>query len=407
MSNIRMRLKRLLFSISSLIDLGQEATSAKDLSEKMKAALYVITGTFSVPTAVLFVYNPQRKHLDFLAEKGYRDTDVRSLRLGVRPGDIKSFAMNSPHDVKDAAKSSFFKVHEDLFTRLKIRMFIPLFAKGEFIGIILLGRKLGNASFRQGEKDVLTVIAHQMAITLHHAQLFLELARKASENRRLYRNMHRIYHDTIQAFATAIDAKDGYTKDHSYRVASYAVAIAKELGWKKKDVEGIYIAGLLHDIGKIIIDTKVIRKGKGLTSYEMNEIRKHPQISYDILSKVRFPWKNIDFFVRHHHERLDGKGYPDALVSEELSDGVKILALVDAFDAMTTDRPYRQKLGLDETFREVIKCCGTQFDERITRTFFNLLLRELSGEVKDPQILPLLGQAQTVKLTAFRPRADV
>src|SRR5512143_2015119 len=127
MSNIRMRLKRLLFSISSLIDLGQEATSAKDLSEKMKAALYVITGTFSVPTAVLFVYNPQRKHLDFLAEKGYRDTDVRSLRLGVRPGDIKSFVMNSPHDVKDAAKSSFFKVHEDLFTRLKIRMFIPLF----------------------------------------------------------------------------------------------------------------------------------------------------------------------------------------------------------------------------------------------------------------------------------------
>jgi putative nucleotidyltransferase with HDIG domain len=407
MPTIKMRLKRLLFSISSLIDLGQEATSAKDLSEKMKAALYVITGTFSVPTAALFVYNSQRRHLDFLAEKGYRDTGVRMLRLGVRPGDIKSFAMNSPHDVNDEAKSAFFKVHEAVFTRFRIRMFIPLFAKGEFIGVIVLGRKLGNARFRQGEKDVLRVIAHQMAITLHHAQLFLELARKASENRRLYRNMQRIYHDTIQAFATAIDAKDGYTKDHSYRVASYAVAIAKELGWKKKDVEGIYIAGLLHDIGKIIIDTKLIRKGKRLTTYEMNEIRKHPQISYDILSKIRFPWKNIDFFVRHHHERLDGKGYPDALVSEELSDGVKILALVDAFDAMTTDRPYRQKLGLDETFTEVIKCCGTQFDERITKTFFNLLLRELSGEVKEPQILPLLRQTQTVKLAASRPRADM
>jgi putative nucleotidyltransferase with HDIG domain len=407
MPTIKLRLKRLLFSISSLIDLGQEATSAKDLSEKMKAALYVITGTFSVPTAALFVYSPQRKHLDFLAEKGYRDAGVRMLRLGVRPGDIKSFAVNSPHDVNDAAKSTFFKVHEAVFTQLRIRMFIPLFAKGEFIGVIVLGRKLGNARFRQGEKDVLRVIAHQMAITLHHAQLFLELARKASENRRLYRNMQRIYHDTIQAFATAIDAKDGYTKDHSYRVASYAVAIAKELGWKKKDVEGIYIAGLLHDIGKIIIDTKLIRKGKRLTTYEMNEIRKHPQISYDILSKIRFPWKNIDFFVRHHHERLDGKGYPDALVSEELSDGVKILALVDAFDAMTTDRPYRQKLGLDETFTEVIKCCGTQFDERITKTFFNLLLRELSGEVKEPQILPLLRQTQTVKLTSSRPRADM
>src|SRR5512147_3194116 len=130
MPTIKMRLKRLLFSISSLIDLGQEATSAKDLSEKMKAALYVITGTFSVPAAALFVYNPQRKHLDFLAEKGYRDADVRTLRLSVRPGDIKSFAMNSPHDVKGAAKNPFFKVHEVLLTRLHIRMFIPLFAKG-------------------------------------------------------------------------------------------------------------------------------------------------------------------------------------------------------------------------------------------------------------------------------------
>jgi putative nucleotidyltransferase with HDIG domain len=407
MANNAVRLKRLMFSISSLIDLGQEATSAKDLSEKMKAALYVITGTFSVPTAALFVYHPQRKNLDLLAEKGYRDTDLGDVRLGVRPGDIKSFGINLPHDVNAIAGSPFFKQNKDVFAKLQVRIFLPLFAKEEFIGVIVLGRKLGNAPYRQGEKDVLTVMAHQMAITLHHAQLFLELARKASENRRLYRNMQRIYHDTIQAFATAIDAKDGYTKDHSYRVASYAVAIAKELGWKKKDVEGIYIAGLLHDIGKIIIDTKVIRKGKGLTTYEMSEIRKHPGISYDILSKIKFPWKNIDFFVRHHHERLDGKGYPDALVSEELSEGVKILALVDAFDAMTTDRPYRQKLGLDETFREVIKCCGTQFDEKITKTFFNLLLKELSGEVKDPQILPLLEHAQAFNFKDVRTRTDV
>jgi HD-GYP domain-containing protein (c-di-GMP phosphodiesterase class II) len=155
-------------------------------------------------------------------------------------------------------------------------------------------------------------------------------------------------------------------------------------------VEGIYIAGLLHDIGKIIIDTKVITKAEKLTTLEFDEIRKHPQISYDILSKVKFPWKNIDYFVRHHHERMDGKGYPDALRDAELTEGVRILTLVDAFDAMTTDRPYRSKLGLDQTFKEVMKCCGTQFDERITKTFFNMLLRELNGEVKRPQILPHL-----------------
>jgi len=390
MSNQKLHLKRLMFSITSLVDLGQEATSSKDLSAKMKAALYVITGMFSVPTAALFVYHPQKKSLVLLVNKGHREKATQELRLSVLPPHIREFRMNAPHTDREMAGSAFFDRNKAAFAKLQVKILLPLFAKGEFVGAITLGKKLGGTAYRQGEKDILRVIAHQMAITLHNARLFLELARKASENKRLYKNMQRIYHDTIQAFAAAIDAKDEYTKDHSYRVASYAVAIAKELGWKKKDVEGIYVAGLLHDIGKIIIDTAVIRKGEELTAPEMTEVRRHPQISYDILSKVKFPWKNIDHFVRHHHERLDGKGYPDALISTELSDGEKILALADAFDAMTTNRPYRDKLGLDEAFREVMKCCGTQFDERITGTFFNLLLRELSGEVKDPQILPHL-----------------
>jgi HD-GYP domain-containing protein (c-di-GMP phosphodiesterase class II) len=120
-----------------------------------------------------------------------------------------------------------------------------------------------------------------------------------------------------------------------YRVACYAVAIARELGWKLKEVEGIYVDGLLHDIGKIIIDTRVIKKGEGLTTPELNEIRRHPQISYDILSKINFQWRNIERFVLHHHERMDGKGYPDALRSAELSD--EKISHRGCLCAMTTD----------------------------------------------------------------------
>lgn len=383
----KLHLKRLMFSIASLVDLGQEATSSKGLSEKMKSALYVITGTFSVPTGALFAYNRQRGSMELLADKGHKDHNRKEVRLSVLPGHIKHFHANEPLSIHELAKTSFFEKNKIVITKLRTRLFIPLFAKDEFVGAIALGKKLGRESFRQNEKDVLRVVAHQMATTLYNAKLFLDLTKKAAENKKLYESMRRIYHDTIQAFSAAIDAKDGYTKDHSYRVACYAVAIARELGWKKKEVEGIYIAGLLHDIGKIIIDTNVIKKGESLTAPEMNEIRRHPQVSYDILSKINFPWKNIEHFVLHHHERLDGKGYPDSLSSLELSDGEKILALVDAFDAMTTDRPYREKLGLDEAFCEVMKCGGTQFDRKMTDTFFNLLLKELSGEVKDPQIL--------------------
>lgn len=404
MSTSKLHLKRMLFSFASLVDLGQEVTSSKDLSSKMKSALYVITGTFSVPAAALFVYHPQQRTLELLVEKGYKKSVLPEITLlSVLPKHIGHFKANEPNALHDMAGSSFYESNDKVFSKLQTRLFIPLFAKDEFVGAISLGKKLGRASFRQNEKDVLRVVAHQMAITLYNAMLFLELTKKAAENKKLYESMRRIYHDTVQAFSAAIDAKDGYTKNHSYRVACYAVAIARELGWKKKEVEGIYIAGLLHDIGKIIIDTRVIKKGEGLTTPEINEIRRHPQISYDILSKINFPWKNIEQFVLHHHERMDGKGYPDALGSAELSDGIKILALVDAFDAMTTDRPYRDKLGLDEAFREVINCSGTQFDEQITKTFFNLLHKEMNGEAKELQILPHLQQIDINKFKYDEP----
>jgi HD-GYP domain-containing protein (c-di-GMP phosphodiesterase class II) len=345
---------------------------------------------FSVPTAAFFVYRPQKKSLALLANKGQKRTYPQEIKLSVLSNDIPAFRPNEPHPIREITGSPFYHRNQSVFSRLRFRIFLPLFAKDDFVGAIALGSKLGGASFRQNEKDLLRVIAHQIAITLHNAVLFLEVTKKAAENKRLYESMRRIYHDTIQAFSAAIDAKDEYTKDHSYRVACYAVAIAKELGWKKKDLEGIYVAGLLLDIGMIIVDTRVIRKGDELTSLEMSEIQKHPQISYNILSKINFPWKNIEHIVLHHHERLDGKGYPDALRSTELNDGEKILALADAFDAMTTDRPYRNKLGLDEAFREVVKCSGTQFDTTITNTFFHILRKELNGEVREPQILPHL-----------------
>ncbi len=403
MNDRKLYLRRFLFNMASLADLGQEATSSKELSEKLKAALYIITGMFSVPSAALFVYHAQRKLLELSVSKGPKDKAVTATRFVLLPQHIRRFRMNDPHTVRDAAQNDFLAQQDGIFAHGRMKIFLPLFAKGDFIGAIALGRKLGGAPFRQGEKDLLRVIAHQMAITLHNARLFLEVSKKAAENKRLYTSLQRIYQDTVQAFAAAIDAKDEYTKDHSYRVASYAVAIARELGWKKKDVEGLYIAGLLHDIGKIIIDAKVIKKGETLSHPELSEIRKHPQISYNILSKIKFPWKNIENLVLHHHERLDGTGYPNSLKDADLSDGVKILALADAFDAMTSDRPYREKMPLSEACREVMRCQGTQFDAKITRTFFNILRRELNGEVSDPQILPHLRGTDPGSFQTFPP----
>lgn len=383
-------LKRLIFNISSLVDLGQEVTSSKSFNEKMKTTLYVVTGMFSVPKAAMFIYNSNYGRLKLFTHKGLKEAD--GINLHIKTRHIKIFKKNEACDIKEIKNDSFYEQNKEAFKRLKAKTFIPLFAKNEFVGAITLGKRLSRVSYLQSERDMLKVIANQMSITLHNSSLFKKLTHKVNENRRLYESMRHIYRDTIQAFAAAIDAKDAYTKNHSHRVAKYSVAIARELGWREKDIEGIYVAGLLHDIGKIIIDKEVINKGKDLSEMELSEIKRHPQISYDILSKIKFPWKDCVDFIRHHHERVDGKGYPDSLMGNDLSDGVKILTLADAFDAMTTDRPYREKLPLTDVLMEVQRCLGTQFDDKISQVFFRVLQKEISGELKELQILPHLDK---------------
>lgn len=388
----RWDLKRLVFNISSMVDLGQEITSSRGFNERMRTALYVVTGMFSVPRAVLFVYNSNEHRLDLLTSKGIKETD--GIKLSIKTRHIKTFNKNEPYSMNRVKDNSFYKYehNSDILKKLHVKTFIPLFAKDEFIGAITLGKRLARASYLRSERDVLKVIASQMAVTLHNSSLFKKLTNKVIENKELYENMRYIYHDTIQAFAAAIDAKDVYTRNHSYRVAKYAVAVASELGWKEKEVEGIYVAGLLHDIGKIIIDSSVINKSDKLSITEISEVKRHPQISYDILSRIKFPWKDVVDFVRHHHERIDGNGYPDALRGAELSDGVKILALADAFDAMTTERPYRKKRSLLEALREIKECFGTQFDGKISNLFFRVLQKEISGKIREPRILPHLDK---------------
>jgi putative nucleotidyltransferase with HDIG domain len=384
----RWDLKRMLFNLAALVDLGQQVTSSKGYAERMKTALFVITGMFSVPRAALFVYDTDHRALVYLTGKGLEN--IAGMRIQLRKSDIHHLPRNEPLTVREIRTTGFFQRNEDIFNRLRARMLVPLFAKDEFIGVVALGPRLSRKSYLRSERDVLKVAAHQLAAAIHNSRLFNEHAEKARENKRLFEDMRRIYHDTIESFATAIDAKDAYTRHHSSRVAHYAAAIAREIGWDKEQVEAIYIAGLLHDIGKITIDRGVINKGSALTPQEQEEIRRHPKISYEILSKIRFPWKELVYFIRHHHERVDGNGYPDSLGGEEISDGVKILALSDAFDAMTTDRPYRPRLSVNEAIREIERCIGTQFDRKISNVFFKMMKREMAGRGSDQSILAQL-----------------
>ena len=200
----------------------------------------------------------------------------------------------------------------------------------------------------------------------------LLLARRSFE---LYTKMRKVYLDTIRALAAAIDAKDPYTKGHSERVAKTSVALAKELNLSDKEIENIEYTALLHDIGKIGIKDKILSKKSSLTDKEFDKIKEHTVMGAKIIEPVDF-LKNSYKAIYHHHERYNGKGYPDGIKSEDIPILARIIAVADAYDAMGSDRPYRKKLNKDKILNELKDQAGKQFDPEIVKALISILDRE-------------------------------
>jgi len=179
----------------------------------------------------------------------------------------------------------------------------------------------------------------------------------------------------------AIEARDVYTQGHSKRVAEISASIAKELKYSERKIEQLSMASLLHDVGKIGIDDHILNNPGKLSDEEFNIIKKHPLIGYNILKDIK-NLENILPIVRHHHERYDGKGYPDGKRVDELSLSVFIVQLADSIDAMATDRPYRKALSHDVIIEELKKHSGSQFHPEVVEAYFKVLEKQKKqGEV--------------------------
>ena len=200
----------------------------------------------------------------------------------------------------------------------------------------------------------------------------LLLARRSFE---LYTKMRKVYLDTIRALAAAIDAKDPYTKGHSERVAKMSLIIAQELNLSGREIENIEYTALLHDIGKIGIADNILGKVSSLTNKEFDKIKEHTVMGAKIIEPVDF-LKNSYKSIYHHHEKYNGKGYPDGLKSEDIPLLARIIAVADAYDAMGSDRPYRKKLNKDKILKELKDQSGKQFDPEVVKVLISVLDRE-------------------------------
>ena len=196
------------------------------------------------------------------------------------------------------------------------------------------------------------------------------------ENRRLYRDLHQLMLDLVRALVSSIDAKDPYTCGHSERVAITSREIARQLGLSEQEIERVYLAGLVHDIGKIGTPEHILRKEGRLEPEERRIVQRHPGVGGRILEGIK-RLEPIREAVVHHHERLDGSGYPDGLKGGEIPLLARIVGLADAFDAMTSNRPYRPMLPLEHVKREIERNVGTQFDVRAVDALFSLDMNRL------------------------------
>ena len=212
--------------------------------------------------------------------------------------------------------------------------------------------------------------------------LFLFPVLALYQSDRLYQRNREAHINSIAALTTALEADEPYTHGHSYRVAKYAVRLGKALGMNDRELETLEYGGLLHDIGKIAITNEIICKPGRLSDAEFEVIKSHTTIGADIVEQIKFLADTTEL-VRHHHERPDGRGYPHGLKNDEISLGCAILNVCDAFDAMTSDRPYRKALTVEQAMEELVRFRGTQFDDSVVECMLDLYHQGAFEELRE------------------------
>lgn len=232
-------------------------------------------------------------------------------------------------------------------------MFAPLKVKDKSIGVVKLGSR-SQLEYTAEDLKIFAALASQAAIAI--------------ENARLYENLKDAFITSVHTLAETIEKRDPYTGGHTRRVRDYSLAIGRMICLSDSDIHRLELAAVLHDIGKIGVRDNVLLKNGRLTDEEFEEIKKHTNYGEEILNHIKH-FKDIIPGVKHHHERYDGRGYPDGVKGEDIDITARIIAIADTFDAMTTDRPYRKGLSLEVAFEELKRCSGTQFDPELVNAF--------------------------------------
>jgi len=383
--------QKLIHSFGALADLGQEIADSADFMEMVRTSLHLLLGTLAIRRGAVLEVPAHLERTNCLATWGLSpDYGVDYLI----DAQTKEALVNSIEDVlkldeEDAGNR--YQALQGLRTQ-EIALIIPMAVHGQLTGLVALGGKASGEPFSSDDLEVVQAMVRHIGVGIHTHRLLAEVKQQADDNRRLYFDLRAIYRDTVRAFAAAIDIKDKYTQGHSERVGKYSEIIAREMGWGEEEVEGMAIAGYLHDVGKLVVERDIINAPYKINAKESSELNRHPGAGFDILSPIHHPYADIPLMAKYHHERMDGRGYPDGLTDLQIPIGAKIVTLADSFDAMTTDRPYKTRRTFAEVIVDLRQNTGSQFDPVVVQAFCRALQKELNGETTERKFRKMLGK---------------
>jgi HD-GYP domain-containing protein (c-di-GMP phosphodiesterase class II) len=339
--------------------ISKEAAGVTNLDRTLQLIVDEACKAFEASIGSILLIEPETEELMVKAARGLDMDRLKNVRVKIGErisGWVAEF--KEPLLVVDVENDDRFAMRSNEKYFNKSLIAAPISCNDEFLGVININNKKTKAIFTEHDLDLLVAIAEQAGIIISNAET--------------YRRLQEVYLNTVSALTEAIDTRDHYTKNHSEHVTKYAICIGKEMGLDDKRMEILNNASKLHDIGKIGVHDYILMKPGKLTNEEWEEIKLHSLKGVKILQPLTFLNGSIDA-IRSHHERYDGGGYPDGKKGEDIPLEARIMAVADSFDAMTTERPYRKALSIDEAKEEIIRNKGTQFDPQAVDAFLRCL----------------------------------
>jgi len=349
-------LEKKVEQLNTLMELSSLINSTLDTREIRKRAIEAATKLMDAEAGSLMLVDQETGELFFEVALGEKGDKLKEIRLKKGEGIAGWVADHGEpiiiHDVQTDHR--FFKTADEKSAFITRDMVcVPVKTKDKVLGVLEAINKR-NGTFDEEDKEALMALGNQVATAI--------------ENANLYQELKETFYGTAQALAETIEKRDPYTGGHTRRVMNYSSAIGRSMGLSKKQMEDLKLAAILHDVGKIGVRDNVLLKEDRLTADEIEKMNMHPKYGAEILNHVK-QLKDIIPGVRGHHERVDGKGYPDKKSGNDIPLIAKIITVADTFDAMTTDRPYRKALSNETALGELKKNIGTQFDREAVEAF--------------------------------------